>query len=66
VRGRGRGRDIGGVYQVKLTVRRDDDMTVPYTGTQLHDEHRAPSCFSSKAGSRPGGEFTSSHDALYA
>ncbi len=27
---------------------------------------RTPSCFSSKAGARPGGEFTSFHDELYA
>ena len=36
----------------------DDDMTVPFAGTQIHAEHWAPSCLSSKAGSRPGGEFT--------
>jgi hypothetical protein len=41
-------------------------MTVAFAGTQIHAEHRGPSCFSSKAGSRPGGEFTSFHYALYA
>ncbi len=50
--------DIRGVYQVKLPAQRDDDMTVPFAGTQIHAEHWAPSYFSSKAGSRPGGEFT--------
>ena len=45
-------------YAVKLPAQRDDDMTVPFAGTQIHAEHWAPSCFSSEAGSRPGGEFT--------
>jgi len=64
--GHERSRDTRGVYQVKLPAQRDDDMTVAFAGTQIHAEHSAPSCFSSKAGSRPGGEFTSFHHGLYA
>ena len=49
---------IRGIYQVKLPAQRDDNMAVAFAGTQIHAEHREPPCFSSKAGSRPGGQFT--------
>ena len=45
-------------HQVEFPAQGDDDMTVPFAGTQIHAEHWAPSCLSSKAGARPGGEFT--------
>ena len=53
--GRERGRDTRGVYLVKFPVQRDDDVTVVSAGAQISVEHRAASCLSSKAGSRPSG-----------
>ena len=54
----GNGRHIRGICQVKLPAQRDDNMAVAFAGTQIHAEHREPPCFSSKAGSRPSGQFT--------
>jgi hypothetical protein len=51
--GRDRRRDTGGVRHVKLSEQRDYKLTVAFADTQIHTSHRAPSCFSSKAGPDP-------------
>jgi hypothetical protein len=48
---RERSRNTGGVRHVKLSAQRDYKLTVAFADTQIHTSHRAPSCFSSKAGS---------------
>ena len=53
--GRDRRRDAGAVRHVKLSAQRDYKLTVAFADTQIQTSHRAPACFSSKAGSRPSG-----------
>jgi hypothetical protein len=51
--GRAPGQEIG--FSVMLPAQREDNFTVKFAGTQIHAAHGAPSCFSGKAESGPGG-----------